>query len=140
MNAALSFELTNHLPELDVLARKVEEFSRAAALGETEQFHLNLMLDELVTNIIRYAYEDAAEHRIEIELRATDDGFEASVTDDGVAFNPLGKEAPQLDAPLEERQVGGLGIHLVRRLVDQIEYQRIDERNRLTFAKRTRVD
>ena len=48
MTAALSFELTNHLPELDVLARKVEEFSTAAALGETEQFHLNLMLDELV--------------------------------------------------------------------------------------------
>jgi len=140
MNTALSFELTNHLPELDVLARKVEEFSTAAALGETEQFHLNLMLDELVTNIIRYAYADEAEHRIEIDLRATAEGFEASVTDDGVAFNPLEKAPPQLDAPLDERPVGGLGIHLVRRLVDQIEYQRIDERNRLRFSKKTRGD
>ena len=69
-------------------------------------------------------------------MHATGDGYEASITDDGKAFNPLKKEHPDLDIALEDRPIGGLGIYFVHRLVDEIDYQRLDNKNCLKIAKR----
>jgi len=95
----------------------------------------NLAIEELVTNCIKYGYDDSAEHLIEIELTLSDGQLEITVTDDGHPFNPLELPEPNTNLPIEERPIGGLGIHLLRKMSDAMDYTRADGRNRLTLRK-----
>jgi len=101
---------------------------------------MHVALDEVLTNIIKYAYTDNAEHKIRICLRVLDDVLEAVIEDDGAAFDPLSIPAPDLSTPLHERPVGGLGIHLVRHLIPSIRYERRGGRNYLYLTKPVRPD
>jgi len=101
-------------------------------------YSVNLALDELVTNVILYGYEEGSEKEIAVKLETTKDGLVASVADEAKPFNPLNVAAPDLKAPLEERQLGGLGIHLVRSLMDHVSYKREKGKNVLTIRKRIR--
>lgn len=95
----------------------------------------NLAIEELVSNCVKYGYDDAAEHIIEIELKLSAGELVLTVTDDGHPFNPL--ELPEHDThlPVEDRPVGGLGIHLLRKMSDRMDYARTDGKNRLTLRK-----
>ena len=95
----------------------------------------NLAIEELVTNCIKYGYDDSAEHIIEIELKLSEAQLEIIVTDDGHPFNPLHLPEPDTSLPLEERPIGGLGIHLLRKMSDAMDYTRTEGRNRLTLRK-----
>jgi anti-sigma regulatory factor (Ser/Thr protein kinase) len=95
----------------------------------------NLAIEELVTNCIKYGYDDSAEHLIEIELKLSDAQLEITVTDDGHPFNPLELPEPNTNLPMEERPIGGLGIHLLRKMSDAMDYSRAEGRNRLTLRK-----
>jgi anti-sigma regulatory factor (Ser/Thr protein kinase) len=95
----------------------------------------NLAIEELVTNCIKYGYDDSSEHLIEIELKLSDGQLEITVTDDGHPFNPLELPEPNTSLPIEERPIGGLGIHLLRKMSDAMDYTRADGRNRLTLRK-----
>jgi anti-sigma regulatory factor (Ser/Thr protein kinase) len=98
---------------------------------------LNLALEEILTNIMSHGYVDEREHEIRVSLSLQPGAVRIEVEDDGRPFNPL--QAPEVDTtkPLDERMAGGLGIHLVRRLMDGLEYKRERERNRLTMRKNT---
>ncbi len=98
---------------------------------------LNLVLEELVTNTISYGYTDDKEHFIEIDfnLKEKDNELEIKIMDDAVPFNPLDRPAPDVNKPAEERSIGGLGIHLVKNLTDNISYRREDNYNILTLSK-----
>ena len=95
----------------------------------------NLAIEELVTNCIKYGYDDSAQHIIEIELKLTDGELVVSVVDDGHPFNPLELPEPNTDLPIEERPIGGLGIHLLRKMSDRMDYERSNGKNRLTLRK-----
>jgi len=95
----------------------------------------HLAVEELVTNCIKYGYEDTLEHMIEIRLQISGNELLLTVSDDGRAFNPLDLPAPDTDLPLEERPIGGLGIHLLRRMSDGMEYVREAGKNRVTVRK-----
>lgn len=95
-----------------------------------------IALDEILTNIVDYGYTDDAEHEIRITLQVLDNSLEALIEDDGVPFNPLTSAAPDLGAPLQPRRVGGVGIHFVRKLMDEVAYDRVGDRNRLVLRKR----
>ena len=97
---------------------------------------MQVALDEVLTNIIKYAYTDNAEHKIQIRLRVIDGVLDAAIEDDGAPFDPLAIPAPDVSAPLHERRVGGAGIHFVRKLMDEVTYERAGERNRLVLRKR----
>lgn len=97
---------------------------------------LQVALDEVLTNIISYAYKDKAEHEIRIRFQVSDDMLEAVIEDDGVPFDPLTAPAPDLRAPLHERGVGGVGLHFIRNLMSEVTYDRVGERNRLVLRKR----
>ena len=101
---------------------------------------LNLALDEVVTNIISYAYDDEAEHQIGIRVALDGDGVSVQVEDDGRAFNPLEAPKPDVGLDLEQRPIGGLGVHIVRSLMDALEYRREDDRNIFIMRKRTADD
>ncbi len=92
--------------------------------------------DELVTNVIRHGYRDDRPHTIDIAVTVREDGLTLQVSDDGIPFDPFDRPAPDLKRPLEERPVGGLGIHLVRQLAEDCRYARVDGRNRVSVTLR----
>jgi anti-sigma regulatory factor (Ser/Thr protein kinase) len=94
-------------------------------------FDMNVALDEVLSNIIKYAYPDQQVHEIELRLIASKDEVIAEINDDGRPFDPLSVPPPQLDQPIAERRVGGLGIHFVRNLMSDASYSRVGGRNRL---------
>jgi len=95
----------------------------------------NLAVEELVTNCIKYGYEDADGHLIEIKLQISANEMVLTVTDDGVPFNPLDVPVPDTHLPLQDRPIGGLGIHLLRRMSDHMDYVRAAGRNSVTLRK-----
>lgn len=94
-----------------------------------------LSLDEILTNQINYGFRDGAAHEILIELRVDGDCVRLEIRDDGVPFDPLSVAAPNLEAGIEERQLGGLGMHFVRTLVDEASYRRDGGWNVLALGK-----
>lgn len=131
----LTVHVWNELPELGRLAETVDAFCADRGLPETLAFQINLALDELLTNIISYGYVDQDRHRIEVALLYDDGSLRIDIVDDGRPFDPLGAAEPDLGAPIEERRVGGLGIHLVKTMMDAVEYRRSADRNHLTLRK-----
>jgi serine/threonine-protein kinase RsbW len=102
---------------------------------------LNLVLlaiEELVSNCIRYGYDDSEEHTVVIVLWMNDSNLTMKVIDDGHPFDPLTLPPPDFSLDIQDRPTGGLGIHLLRQLADHIEYERRDGTNRLTLTKRMR--
>jgi anti-sigma regulatory factor (Ser/Thr protein kinase) len=96
---------------------------------------MHLVIDELLTNIISYAYLDDEKHDIEIKVELAANRLKVSMVDDGIPFNPLGKETPDTELSLEERKIGGLGIHLVREMMDRVSYRRRIDKNVITVVE-----
>lgn len=108
--------------------------AKSAGLDEHHLFQVELATEEILTNIIKYAYPDG-EGDMELACGVGPDGFWMEFSDHGPPFNPLAVAEPTLDAPVNQRQVGGLGLFLVRRFMDQVEYARQGERNVLRIVK-----
>jgi len=137
MREALEVKLTNKLSELDRLNQTLAEFGSQQGLATNVMRDLKLGLEEIFTNIISYGYTDNREHEIKVRLSAQPGEINAEVEDDGQPFNPLETPAPDTTQRLEERTVGGLGIHLVRKLMDGLEYRRQGDKNLLILKKKT---
>jgi anti-sigma regulatory factor (Ser/Thr protein kinase) len=130
-----SFQLKNSLSELEALEEKLNRFSKQLGLTNRCFCEINLVLEELFSNIISYGYTDDAEHWIRFTLSHDDGTITMQIEDDGIAFNPLGKEEPDLECALEQRKIGGLGIHLMKKMMDDIIHQRCGDKNILTLKK-----
>jgi anti-sigma regulatory factor (Ser/Thr protein kinase) len=112
----------------------VAEFCAANKLPQTACNDMTLALDEVLSNIVKYAYSSSERETIEVELAYSNNRFVATVQDCGMAFNPLQSEKPILGGDLQNRKEGGLGIFFVRSLMDTVAYERIGNRNRVTLA------
>ena len=135
MTDSLSFAVVNDLSEIPRMAARVEEFCVARKISAKIVYRFNLSLDEVLTNIISHGLTQGR-HEIAVSVALQDGNLVADVSDDGPAFDPLSAPAPDVRAPIEERKIGGLGIHLLRTLMDAVEYRRADGRNHLTFRVR----
>ncbi len=131
--------LPNDTAALPRLTDAVTEFCAAHNLNARCCHDLNLALEEAVSNIMLYAYDDDAPHTILVRLTVDGTAVRATIEDDGVAFNPLNAPTPDLDAPIEQRQIGGLGIFFVQELMDEVTYARRDGKNVLQLLKKTQV-
>jgi anti-sigma regulatory factor (Ser/Thr protein kinase) len=125
----------NRRHEIQRLGALAEAFGAGHRLSDDDMMAINLVLDEVITNIIDYGYDDAADHEIRVTMAVEGDQLTIEVEDDARHFDPLKAPPPDLDLPLEERPVGGLGIHIVRSLMSAVEYQRRGDRNVLTMRK-----
>ena len=96
----------------------------------------SLAIEELVTNCIKYGYDNPNGHAVDFVFSVEEGALKIDVVDDGNPFNPLEAASPDLSLPLENRRIGGLGIHLLRGLADEVSYERRDGTNRLTLTKR----
>lgn len=135
MPDSLSVIVKNDPAELPRLAEIVSDFCGRNRLAAPFEQDLNLALEEAVINVMMHGYADRAEHDIAVILRLDPAGITVCVEDDGLPFNPLEAPPPNVNAPIGERRAGGLGIHMVRRLMDQLEYQRLGNKNILVMRK-----
>ena len=123
----------NH-DELEQIPAAVEEFAERDNWPPDLVFKLNLVLEELGVNIVNYS---GATGEIEISLASDEETVTIEIADNGRPFNPLAElDTPDISAPLGERPVGGLGVHLVRSMMDELSYSREDGMNRLAMTKR----
>jgi serine/threonine-protein kinase RsbW len=126
------------LKEIERLNRIVRQFGDLHEVPSRALYAINLALDEVVTNVITHGFENASGQELIAHLTAREGEVTTEVTDKGRAFNPLEAPPPDLTATLGERALGGLGVHLVRSLMDRVEYRREGEKNVLTLRKRIR--
>ena len=131
-----SFELKSSLAELDILCQKLETFGQKIGLSKKFIFEINLALDELFTNIISYGFDDDGEHHIKVTITPDNEELCMCIEDDGIPFNPIEFETPDVSCSVEECKIGGLGIHIMKKLMDDMCYQRCGEKNILTLKKK----
>ncbi len=124
--------------EIERLNQLVRRFGELHEVPSRALYAVNLALDELVTNTILYGFEDPAGQSFSVRVEVSGADLRAELVDEGRAFNPLDVPPPNLDAPLRDRELGGLGLHLVRSLMDRLDYRRDGSKNVLTLAKRIR--
>ena len=135
-----SFELKSRLSELDNLCLNLEKLGKKIGLSKKLIFEINLALDELFTNIISYGFNDEDEHNIKVTVTPLKQEICLCIEDDGVPFNPAEFEAPDVAGSVENCKVGGLGIHIMRKLMDDICYERCGDKNILTLKKNLAQD
>ena len=136
MNDATAVRLSNDVSELPRLARWVQDFCEEHDLPPALAFSFDLALEEAVTNVITYGYADQGRHEIQVRMSVEDGTVRAEVTDDGRPFDPRDAPPPDVTAPPEDRPIGGLGAFLIRRSMDDVDYQVVGGRNRLTLSRR----
>ena len=130
-----SFELKNDLSELETLCQHLNIFGHVTGLSEACITDVNICLDELFTNIVSYGFVDDLEHIIRFTINVDNNVLTLNIEDEGIPFNPLEKKDPEIPADLLDARIGGLGIHIVRKLMDDISYKRKRGKNKLTMKK-----
>jgi len=138
VNFVAEHRLRNNPADAGQLAIWVEDFARQARLPSSVRQAIDLALEECVTNVFSYAWKDGREHWVLIRFKADshEGSAEVEVEDDGREFNPLASPPVDVSVPLERRPIGGLGIHMIRQLMDSVTYRRENGRNILKLAKR----
>jgi anti-sigma regulatory factor (Ser/Thr protein kinase) len=131
---SLTLQLQNRLAEIARLVDAVESFGTHAGLSSDLTYRLTLSLDEIVSNVIRHGYSDTNDHVVEVRLSIHDGVVTSVIEDDGHPYDPRESPEPDLSMPVEQRGPGGLGIFLVRQMMDSIDYARRDGRNVLTVT------
>ena len=122
--------------ELARLEPFTAQFAEKAGLGPKDLFALQIVVEELVTNVIDYGGVPAGEHAATVELCAEDGELVIVLRDRGREYNPLLREPPDTSLPAEQRPIGGLGVHFCRKLTDSQTYERADGCNVLTLRKK----
>ena len=127
--------LTSETSEIAKLAVFIEDLSEELNLPKDLMFNINLALEEAVSNVILYAYPDKIEKEILLTARLKDNTLWFELKDYGQEFDPTQAQIADITLPAEEREIGGLGIFLMRQLMDTVEYSRTDGANILIMTK-----
>lgn len=128
--------VANTLEDLSACMDECTAFLEAHDVPPGAAFAIPLSLEEMITNAIKYGYADRGAHCIDVELTLGSDHALLEISDDGQAFDPFDIPAPDTSLPMEERPIGGLGIHLVKNMMDHCEYTREEGRNIVRLTKR----
>lgn len=128
-------KVENRLDELNRVVSFLKDLGVEWALNERLVNSLNLVLEEALSNIILYGYKDELRHTIEIYFKNLGDEIFISIVDDGMAYNPTLRADPDISLSVEDRPVGGLGVFLIKKLMDRVEYLREGDKNVLNLKK-----
>ncbi len=131
MEADFSYSLPDGGAGLSALLDALEAALAVRGVPPAVAGSILIAADEIVSNVLGHGGSSA----VEVSARIADGQVSVSVVDDGPAFDPLAAEAPDTSLSIEAREIGGLGIHLVRKLMDQVDYRRDGKHNRLRFSK-----
>lgn len=128
--------LNNDIRELQRLKQTIVEYGKAYQIPDAVIQDVNLALEEMVSNIILHGYENTGPHQIEVRVKKKGDVLFLEISDDGKPFNPLMVPSPDLDTPFEDREITGMGIHLAKALMDELDYRTERGKNILMLTKR----
>ena len=128
--------LHNDIQQIPQLASFVEAIAQEKQLSQSMAMGINLALEEAVSNVIMYAYPKETDGLVDVEAILRKDSLEFLIVDSGIPFDPTAAPEVDLNIPAKERPIGGLGIHLVRELMDSVSYERKDNRNYLRMTKK----
>ncbi len=131
----LSFKLKNNISELDKLGRKLNAFGEGIGLSKKCIFQINLALDELFTNIVSYGFPDNGRQSILVALSHDNGKISVKLEDSGIPFDPASRQMSTPETKIEDCKIGGLGLHLVKKIMDEITYQRCGKKNIITLVK-----
>ena len=136
MSSPVEHTLQNRPEEIPKIQSWVAKYASEQGLPAEVRRALDLALLEWVTNVVSYAHDAGGEHRIRFRFHHESDCVRVEIEDEGRPFDPLSLPPVDITRPLEERPVGGLGIHMIRNLMDTVEYRREGNRNIVTLTKR----
>ena len=129
------FRIHNRPRDVTIALNRVEEFCRVHGLATTTVLDVRLVTEEVLTNAVKYAYEGVGDQSVELRLSASSQSVRMEFRDEGAPFNPLDVPAPNPSNRTGEHEIGGLGIHLARSLVDDASYSREGNVNVLVLIK-----
>ena len=131
----MHLELRNDIRELATAMGALQDFARSTDLDKGASQAAELVLDELLSNIMRHGHTADGGQRITLDLDVCEGSLHIRISDGGIPFNPFDRPPPNLDLPIDQREPGGLGIHLVRHFMDDYSYCYQDKRNVVTLRK-----
>ncbi len=127
--------LTNKISELEKIRDSLERLGEDWGVDPRTCMSVNLALEEAFTNIVNYAFENNDPREIVIDMQKTDARLIITITDEGRPYDPTQNPEPDTTLPAEERTIGGLGIFLIRKIMDEVAYERNGNKNQLTLTK-----
>ena len=129
--------IKNQITELEKIAQFIEGICEELGLDMEMQMNLNLVIEEMVTNVIFYAYPKDVEAEIELLVKSDNDDKQLTfvLSDHGKPFDPTTRETTDLSVNPAERDLGGMGIFIVKNIMDEVTYQRLEDKNLLTMTK-----
>jgi len=134
-NFSLLIRVKNRLDNLETISHAVDSMPDTLCFSKKKRCEIQLILEELFTNIVNHGFTDKEEHEIEIELSCCKGDMVIRIEDDGDPFNPMNQSSPDTRCAIEERLVGGLGIHFVKCFIDSCSYERKNNKNIMTLKK-----
>jgi PAS domain S-box-containing protein len=131
----VKLEIKNQLSEIRSVGEALASLAEKGGIPKAVTRKMRLVIDELLNNVVSYAFEDNSEHAIAIEMHLSSDRLDISISDDGKPFNPFEQASPDTNAALEDRDIGGLGIHLVKNIMNKVSYRRTSGENVVRLTK-----
>ena len=128
--------LENEIGQISRLSKFISDIASSRGLDENQAMNINLAMEEAVTNSIMYAYPEGTRGEVEVDARADDNAIEFTISDNGMEFDPTARPEPDINAKAEERPIGGLGIFLVKNIMDSVSYTREKDTNILRLIKK----
>ncbi len=129
------YQYKSEIQEIQLIRGNLASLAKLWKIPESELRQIGVIIEELFSNIIRFAYDDNLEHQIDIRLLKADGEIRIEIIDDGIPFNPVDHQLGDV-SDLAASEVGGMGLTLVRTFSDSIVYSRINRRNRLKITKK----
>jgi len=137
--SVLDISIRNDVAELVAVTEALDQLGEEIGFPAKALMQLQVALDEVLSNVIKYAWPDGGPHKLRVRIKARELGIEVVITDDGLPFDPRSRPAPEPALGRRPRP-GGVGIHMVKQLVDGFDYARIGELNCVTLTKRNVLD
>ena len=135
MSTNKTVRITNQRDQVDTVRKFFDEYSKENKLTEKTVHDIQMALDELLTNIVNYGYEDSDEHKIDVRFGINDDAVRVEIIDDSKPYNILEQENPDISLSVEDKPIGGLGIFLIKKLMSNVDYYTEEGKNHLVMIK-----
>ena len=135
MSTHKTVRITNQRDQIDNVRKFFDDYSKENKLTEKTVHDIQMALDELLTNIVNYGYEDSDEHKIDVRFGINDDAVRVEIIDDSKPYNILEQESPDISLSVEDKPIGGLGIFLIKKLMSNVDYYTKEGKNHLVMTK-----